>query len=196
MSAQIINHGYLTIAELKDGIAKHKVAKMGICRRFVDRDGNEDRGFVTYYDVGKYYYTRSYSSTDAMMPTNIFRSKLHDIDKSFSYQTASQTIDNYIANKNRYIDVDIATLSKLVMKPVVSSYINMLPVDTVSNLVYTHCVLTMNVQCLELVPAEILPVNHDGFTNLPASDKDKIAQFRVECQEMKQKLFSILDKLN
>lgn len=158
--------------------------KLGICgvKLIPERDTYEMRAFITDFDKQRYHYSDSYSCHQDKMPSHVFTSTDYELTRYFD--TYDKTIREY-RDDTRYLrlDVDLRTLLKSRRTPTAKQelceYIDSLRTDTLVEVVYTHCVLTMNMHIFKGLPG--VEANETEVK----LDQDK---YKLEIQDMKQYL--------
>jgi len=146
-------------------------------------DAYEIRTFLTYYNSTHFNYADSYScSLNETLVTkyeNTHHESLHYFD------TYTKTIEEYV-DDDRYfrLDVDLRTLLKSGKSKVqLIEYIDSLRIETIPEVIYTHCVLNMNIYIIN--NSEPL----SGYTKNMNIDLNK---YKIEIEEMKNFLKTMI----
>lgn len=142
--------------------------RLGLVRLLFDKQSGlyEMRAFITDYTKQTYHYAPSYSCSANKMPSRIFTSEEHRItfDEFRTYQTTLKTYCGELEEQRLLrVDLDLRTLYKAKLSKLkpeeaknrIITYINSFSVVSIPELVYSHCVLTMNRHIFDNLPGMV-----------------------------------------
>ena len=177
-------------------LLKIETNKLGLCRLAYPgayTNCYEMRGFITDYDKQIYHYSPSYSCIQNRMPDKIFTSEDHNIrlEEFKTYKDTINSYENEIENgRIKRIDVDLKILYKVKTKTEkdidkvvskLSDYIGSLSINTYPQIIYTYCVLTMNMHIFNNLPG--IPNNENKVKLDPEVYKKEIEEMKLYLKE-------------